>query len=164
MRALVARYARISIAGSNLATSRLNGRAPVSRSRILATEKQIAANRANARRSTGPKTAAGKRRSSRNAYRHGLSGLMPPEDKINSIGREPTGELASENQLTSAEDLARTQAELIRIRSIRMEQLAKVDLNDCTLEELKRLAALDRYERYALTKRRRASQALRSKR
>jgi hypothetical protein len=88
---------------------------------------------------------------------------MPPEDKINSIGRKPTGELASENQLTSAEDLARAQAELIRIRSIRMERLAKVDLNDCTLEELKRLAALDRYERYALTKRRWASQALRSK-
>jgi hypothetical protein len=85
-------------------------------------------------------------------------------DKVNSIGRELTGQQASENRLTSAEDLARAQAELIRIRSIRMEHLAKVDLNDCTLEEMKRLAALDRYERYALTKRRRASQALRSKR
>jgi hypothetical protein len=39
----------------------------------MATEKQIAANRANAQKSTGPKTAAGKLTSSRNAYRHGLS-------------------------------------------------------------------------------------------
>jgi hypothetical protein len=31
------------------------------------------ANRANARRSTGPRTAAGKARASRNAVRHGLS-------------------------------------------------------------------------------------------
>jgi hypothetical protein len=39
----------------------------------LATEKQIAANRANAKKSTGPRTLAGKLKSSRNAYRHGLS-------------------------------------------------------------------------------------------
>ena len=41
--------------------------------------KQIAANRRNAKRSTGPRTAAGKARSSRNAVRHGLrsSGLIP---------------------------------------------------------------------------------------
>ena len=40
----------------------------------MATDKQIAANRANAKRSTGPKTALGKMVSSRNAYSHGLSG------------------------------------------------------------------------------------------
>ena len=45
--------------------------------KTLATEKQIAANRANAKRSTGPRTAAGKLKSSRNAYRHGLSSSMP---------------------------------------------------------------------------------------
>lgn len=39
----------------------------------MATEKQIAASRANARRSTGPRTALGKLKSSRNAFRHGLS-------------------------------------------------------------------------------------------
>jgi hypothetical protein len=35
-------------------------------------DKQLAANRANAQKSTGPKTPAGKRSSSRNALRHGL--------------------------------------------------------------------------------------------
>jgi hypothetical protein len=39
----------------------------------VATERQIAANRANAKRSTGPKTLAGKMASSRNAFRHGFS-------------------------------------------------------------------------------------------
>jgi hypothetical protein len=39
----------------------------------MATDKQIAANRANCKRSTGPKTPAGHSKSSRNALRHGLS-------------------------------------------------------------------------------------------
>ena len=39
----------------------------------MASEKQIAANRANALKSTGPKTAAGRSKSGRNAFRHGLS-------------------------------------------------------------------------------------------
>jgi len=39
----------------------------------MASEKQIIANRANAKKSTGPKTEAGKRNSSRNALKHGLT-------------------------------------------------------------------------------------------
>jgi hypothetical protein len=39
----------------------------------MASEEQIAANRANAKKSTGPKTPTGKLRSSLNAHRHGLS-------------------------------------------------------------------------------------------
>src|SRR6266481_310821 len=44
---------------------------------------RIARNRANASHSTGPKTEAGKKRSSLNAYRHGLTGqtiILPAED------------------------------------------------------------------------------------
>jgi hypothetical protein len=39
----------------------------------MPTEKQVAANRLNAKNSTGPRTDAGKRRSRRNAIRHGLT-------------------------------------------------------------------------------------------
>jgi hypothetical protein len=39
----------------------------------MATERQIAANRRNARKSCGPRTPAGKARSSRNAITHGLN-------------------------------------------------------------------------------------------
>jgi hypothetical protein len=39
----------------------------------MTTEKQILANQQNAKHSTGPRTVAGKRRSRRNAVRHGLT-------------------------------------------------------------------------------------------
>ena len=48
----------------------------------MATERQIAANRLNAQRCTGPKTPEGKAAASRNAVTHGLtsySGLLPGE-------------------------------------------------------------------------------------
>jgi hypothetical protein len=134
----------------------------------MANEKQIAANRANAKKSSGPRTAAGKLKSSRNAFRHGLSGPLPPDPttsgKIDSIAAVLAGEQTSEDRLESAADFARAQVDLLRIRSTRFEQLAKLDLNgsaDGDMRELKRLASLDRYERYALTKRRRSSRGLR---
>ncbi len=49
----------------------------------MATKVQIAANRRNARRSTGPRTSKGKSASSKNALRHGLTTgawLLPGED------------------------------------------------------------------------------------
>ena len=49
----------------------------------MATEKQIAANRSNALSSTGPRSLAGKARSSQNAVRHGLTAqhaMLPGED------------------------------------------------------------------------------------
>jgi hypothetical protein len=42
----------------------------------MASDKQIAANRSNARKATGPRSATGKKRASQNAYRHGLSKPM----------------------------------------------------------------------------------------
>jgi hypothetical protein len=124
----------------------------------VATEKQIAANRANAKRSSGPKTLAGKLKSSRNAFRHGLSSgekvpCSPAEmDAIANvlIGRETT-----DNKFAAAADFAQAQLELLRIRSTRRNLLATIDLSNTS--ELRRFVALDRYERYALTRRRRAS-------
>jgi hypothetical protein len=46
----------------------------------MTSEKKISANRKNAARSTGPKTAAGKQRSSRNALWHGLSTWLNGND------------------------------------------------------------------------------------
>src|SRR5579862_7016352 len=44
------------------------------RVRMHVSDAKVAANRANARRSTGPRTEGGRRRSSQNAVRHGLFG------------------------------------------------------------------------------------------
>jgi hypothetical protein len=133
----------------------------------MATEKQIRANRANAQRSTGPRTGAGKLKSSRNAFRHGLSASMPLDlhraAEVNFIALELAGEHATAARLASAADFATAQMELLRIHAIRGDQFAKVDLSDSSIREIERLAALDRYERYGLTKRRRASKELQSK-
>jgi hypothetical protein len=126
----------------------------------MATEKQIAANRANAKRSTGPKTLAGKLKSSRNAYRHGLSAPLRLDPlvstKVVAIAHVLAGAEGNEDRLTSGADFARAQLEVLRIRSRRTELMAKIQLNDISMQELRRVAALDRYERYSLTRRRRA--------
>ena len=44
----------------------------------MSTEKQIEANRANAEHSTGPKTPAGKAKSRKNAWKHGLTAKSVP--------------------------------------------------------------------------------------
>lgn len=128
----------------------------------MATEKQIAANRANAKKSTGPKTAAGRLKSSRNAYRHGLSCPLrfdPVKSaKADAIAWALIGEEAGEEELTSVAEFARAQLELLRIRSTRIELMAKIECDLTNTQKLNRLVALDRYERYAHTKRRRASE------
>lgn len=48
----------------------------------MASERQLAANRANAKRSTGPKTNTGRHASIRNAVRHGLASPTEPRQMI----------------------------------------------------------------------------------
>ena len=103
---------------------------------------------------------AGKLNSSRNAYRHGLSGPVRLEAsdlvKAAAIALALAGEQAGEERLTSAAEVARTQLELQRIRVIRAQMMKEVDLSITNTPNLKRILALDRYERYCLTKRKRA--------
>jgi len=54
-------------------------------------------------------------------------------------------------------EFAQAQVELQRIRSKRADLMARLDFNRPNTHEWQRLVALDRYERYAHTKRRRAS-------
>jgi hypothetical protein len=124
----------------------------------MASEKQIAANRANAKHSTGPRTAAGKRKSSRNSYRHGMFWPLLPELAINveTVAREQMPPGASEQELAAAFAFAEAQVGLVRIRGIRNEMQLTLEREGSSARQLGRLAALDRYQRYAETKRRRA--------
>ena len=130
----------------------------------MATDKQIAANRANSKRSTGPKTAAGRLKSSRNAYRHGLACSLRLDAastvKAATMARILTGERADEMELLAATEVAQAQLELLQIRALRAQIMSEVDLVACDPKKLARLAALDRYERFAHTRRRRASYKL----
>lgn len=128
----------------------------------MATEKQIAANRANAKRSTGPKTALGKSRSRTNALRHGLSLPLSPDKvalrNIDALARAVAREVGNGDMMPIAIEMARAQVSLMRIDEVRDDMMGAGAIGDSPT--LRRVAALDRYERYARTKRRRAAEQL----
>jgi hypothetical protein len=68
-----------------------------------------------------------------------------------------TGGDQNEEKLLAAAEFAAAHLELLRIRSMRADLMAKVDLAQPDIQKLQRLAALDRYERYAHTRRRRTA-------
>jgi hypothetical protein len=132
----------------------------------MASEKQVAANRRNAQKSTGPKTPSGKLRSSMNSYRHGLSLPLPATPETAARAAVLAQALAENTGggVTSADaaELAQAQLDIERVQGIRDELMAALDLDQVELRTLKRLASLDRWERYASTKRRRAGRKLQS--
>jgi hypothetical protein len=121
----------------------------------MASERQFEANRKNAKRSTGPKTRAGKARSSRNALRHGLARTTIANEV--APGGLIAALISSVNhsmQLEDAESLVRAKGILSRIRIIRHEVL--IALLEChTPGSLRTLKSLERYERAALAKQKR---------
>jgi hypothetical protein len=138
-----------------------------------------AANRANAGASTGPRTAAGKARSSRNARRHGLSvpALADPHysDDVKRLATTIAGEGADADRNESACRVAEAQIDLVRARQARQQFLAGYDAYVAANEALlsspdeqalipklrkilanyfaRTLGLLDRYERRALSRR-----------
>jgi len=136
-------------------------------------------NRVNAKRSTGPKTADGKARASKNALRHGLN-TAAPEDGSDST--EVTGLAARLCGHAEASFASRNAAEaeiyLLRIRNIKWKVLdAAIDrimekgeqnqsrdpaeVIACALAEAAdELLVLDGYERKARSRRKKACRVL----
>jgi hypothetical protein len=93
----------------------------------MATERQIAANRRNSRKSTGPRTIAGKRRMSRNAYRHGLaSGVAATTasaKNVETLAHKIAGIGADAVTLEHARSAAQAEFDLAQIRRVRVAML-----------------------------------------
>jgi predicted transcriptional regulator len=98
-------------------------RRPKSSSMLSA--RQRAANRANARRSTGPRTARGKARSSVNALRHGLSVSVRADPDLREEVERLAHRVASRhpNLLHLAREIAEAQVDLRRVRQIRSQAI-----------------------------------------
>ncbi|MDO8876417.1 MAG: hypothetical protein Q8M24_04590 [Pseudolabrys sp.] len=138
----------------------------------MASERKINANQNNARASTGPRTARGKAKASRNAKKHGLSQsvLVDPSfvAELYDLGKEIAGENARAELLEPACRIAAAQLDLVRVRKVRnvlLSEAAAILLGDDTTEGspakpphaidevVRRLTPLDRYERRALSRR-----------
>jgi hypothetical protein len=86
----------------------------------MASERQIAANRRNARKSTGPRSGAGKNRASRNAYRHGLTlsrtSTAAYAKQLDKLVREIAGNSKDAIVLERARAVAHAELDLARVR------------------------------------------------
>jgi len=116
----------------------------------MATPSRIETNRANAQHSTGPKTEAGKKQSSLNALRHGLTGqivVMPTEDlqayqaHLKSFTDEYHPQGATESHLTQA--LADTSWRLNRVAALETNLLNLAATGDPLIDALGIAASLE---------------------
>ena len=141
---------------------------------------KIAANRRNARRSTGPRSAAGKARARRNAFRHGLATPASLDhvamDRIDDLVDALTRDFHSQLEFELATVAAEAQAEIERVRQTKVTLVnrAYAHLRDeggrllpageraalAFAGKTEILMACERYERRAISRRNRAMQAL----
>lgn len=127
----------------------------------MASNRQIEANRANAAKSTGPHTSAGKAASSRNAYRHGLS----RRDETAGSGRDEFDEalaavLNGASMEMAFQDLARARNRQDRLRELRLHLIMAV-IQGAEGGQIRDLSALERYEKAALSRQRRGLKRVR---
>ncbi len=93
---------------------------------MATSEARILANRENARKSTGPRTEAGKARSRRNALRHGLAGegaVMLPEDEARLQQRTESWSEC----LGARDDLEAYLISRAAFHSVKLDRAARVD-------------------------------------
>lgn len=132
----------------------------------MPSDRQIAANRNNAKKSTGPRSEAGRKASRGNARHHGLAIAIDTDpafhDDIEKLAKALSLSSGMQNADERAREAAVAELDLVRIRKIRASLFETLSLvaNDATsgsLAELNdKLAKLERYERRAFSRRKRA--------
>jgi len=89
----------------------------------VASERQIAANRSNARKSIGPRSSPGKKRSSQNAHSHGLSLSISSAaiaKHLEKRTRKIAGGSKDEIILEHARAVAQAEFDLARVRQVKL--------------------------------------------
>ena len=130
-------------------------------------DRKIASNRKNAQKSTGPRSEAGRERSRRNALRHGLAIAVASNPAFSKeidllasvisrdVGQRTVGEFARQ--------FAEAQIDLLRIREMRASQFTKC-MGNPGVGDISQfdafLITLERYERRAYSRRKRALRLL----
>jgi hypothetical protein len=142
----------------------------------MTSERKIAANRLNARKSTGPHTAAGKTRARRNALRHGLAARIVNDPTTSAEADHIVTAICAKGNADPATCqqamiIAECDMTLRRVRAARVDIINQMsvppaqtpDASECAPAQrldvdlvLEKLLRLDRYERRALSRRRRA--------
>jgi histone H3/H4 len=102
----------------------------------MASERQIAANRRNARKGTGPRSGAGRKRASRNAYRHGLTlsiaSTKEYAKQLETLVRKIAGDTKDAVKLERARTIAQADLELARVRRVKVALIERA----CVFGEL----------------------------
>jgi hypothetical protein len=143
----------------------------------MTSELKVLANRQNAKKSTGPRTKTGKSRASRNAVRHGLErvdfGNPGYPAQVERLARAICPDASDPFRYEQALIMAETQTFLARVRAARIAAIERdcparllgrgdesapqaLDETECLSRALPDLLSLERYERRALSRRRRA--------
>jgi hypothetical protein len=132
----------------------------------MASERQIAANRHNARKSSGPRSGAGKERARRNAYRHGLASALLTNTQVakqlEKLAHKIAGNTEDAGILERARVIAQAEFDLARVRRAKLTLLARVmafgDLrpaqaSSSVTEDMRLLSAIARAEVATIPKR-----------
>jgi hypothetical protein len=96
----------------------------------MATARQIAANRRNARRSTGPRSQAARKRASRNSFRHGLAaGVITNAERIKHVertARKIAGATTDIVTLEWARTVAQAEYDLAQVRRVKAALMSRI--------------------------------------
>jgi hypothetical protein len=142
----------------------------------VASEKQVAANRLNAKRSTGPRTEAGKRSARGNARTHGFSSKNPYGLDATEIARLSQELAAAEGceELGAAEEFVRTAAALKRVAiagaaafgklvaALLPSDVVRSSVSPHVTRDVDQLLRLGRYEQRLLSRQDRAIRRMRA--
>jgi hypothetical protein len=95
----------------------------------MPSDRQLAANRANARKSSGPRSASGKKRAARNALKHGLNTPMSGvafAREVEALARQIADHAEDPLQMAVARDAAEAQLELARVQRVGVAMIERI--------------------------------------